>query len=61
MKRKHKCVARGQSTSYCDGCRTNSTKCPLRDKFRRLRNTKKRTALYGPKTFSKESENEYSQ
>ena len=60
MKRKSKCVSRGQGTSYCDGCNTNSTKCPLRDKFRRLRNTKKRTAMYGPKTFSPENADDYS-
>lgn len=46
-KRKSKCVARGQSTHYCDGCKTASTKCPYRDKFRYLRRTKKGEALYG--------------
>ena len=42
MKRKAKCVARpwGES-NYCDGCKTNSTKCPYRIKCRELRNTKK--------------------
>lgn len=31
---------------FCDGCKTNSTKCPYRDKFRELRHTKKGAALY---------------
>lgn len=49
MKRRRgsKCVARGQDTYYCDGCKTTSTKCPYRDKFRDLRRTKKGEALYG--------------
>lgn len=40
MKRHCKCVARGKNTDYCDGCTTNSTKCPFGDKYRDLRNTK---------------------
>lgn len=40
MRRKSKCVARGKASAYCDGCTTNSTKCPNRDKYRELRNTK---------------------
>lgn len=40
MRRKSKCVARGKASAYCDGCKTNSTKCPYRDKYRDLRNTK---------------------
>lgn len=32
---------------FCDGCKTNSTKCPYRDKFRDLRHTKKGMQLYG--------------
>lgn len=42
MKRKRKCVARSWGESaYCDGCTTNSTKCPYRFKYAELRNTKK--------------------
>lgn len=41
-KQKHsKCFARGQHVHFCDGCKTNSTKCPFRDKYRNLRHTKK--------------------
>ena len=46
MKRKSKCYARGQSVHWCDGCKTTSTKCPYRDKFRILRKTKKGYELY---------------
>lgn len=31
---------------FCDGCKTNSTKCPYCDKFRELRRTKKGQGLY---------------
>lgn len=47
MKRKSKCVAEGQSVKLCDGCKTNSTKCPRRDKYRDLRHRKKGDQLYG--------------
>ena len=40
MKRKRKCIARGKKSVWCDGCHTNSTKCPLRDKYRDFRHTK---------------------
>ena len=40
-KLKKKCVAVGQSCQFCDGCKTISTKCPYRDKYRDLRRTKK--------------------
>ena len=40
MKRKRKCIARGKRAVWCDGCCTNSTRCPLRDKYRDLRHTK---------------------
>ena len=46
MKRKCKCIAKGQSVLWCDGCKTNSTKCPMRDKYRDLRRTKKGAELY---------------
>lgn len=50
MKRKFKCKARGQSTQWCDGCKVfmqGSGKCPFRDKYRDLRNTKKGKNYYG--------------
>ena len=41
-KRKNKCYAVPKSMhKICDGCKTNSTKCPYRDKYRDLRNTRK--------------------
>ena len=40
MKRKRKCIARGKKSVWCDGCHTNSTKCPLRDKYKDFRHTK---------------------
>ena len=46
VKRKAKCIARGKSTQWCDGCKTTSTKCPYRDKYRDLRHTKKGDVLY---------------
>lgn len=45
--RRRKCIARGKSTYWCDGCNTNSTKCPYRDKYRDLRNTKYGREKYG--------------
>lgn len=41
MKRKSKCFATPKWEKYCDGCKTNSTKCPYRYKYRDLRNKKK--------------------
>lgn len=38
-KSRRKCVARGQSTQYCDGCAHCTTKCPQRDKWTTLKNT----------------------
>lgn len=45
-KSRDKCVARGQDVHFCDGCKTTSTKCPYRDKYRDLRHTKKGDTLY---------------
>lgn len=43
MKRKSKCVAMPQGfKDVCDGCKTCSTKCPYRDKYRDLRANEKR-------------------
>ena len=50
MKRQFKCKARGQATQLCDGCKvlsSGSGKCPERDKYRDLRNSKKGIKLYG--------------
>ena len=50
MRRKFKCKARGQATQWCDGCKLlicGSGKCPQRDKYRDLRNTRKGIKLYG--------------
>ena len=47
-RRKRKCVARGKETAWCDGCRTTSTKCPNRDKYRDLRHTKYGNNKYNP-------------
>ena len=59
-KRKRKCVARGQRMHFCDGCKTNSTKCPYRDKYRDLRRTKKGAALCGSTNeIIEEGENDY--
>ena len=49
MKRKFKCKAVGQHVHWCDGCELllyGSGKCPQRDKYRDLRNTKKGGRLY---------------
>ena len=49
MKRKFKCKAVGQHVYWCDGCKllpNGSGKCPQRDKYRDLRNTKKGGRLY---------------
>ena len=40
MKKHKKCIAWSKRSLWCDGCKTNSTKCPLRDKYRDLRHTK---------------------
>lgn len=40
MKRKRKCYATPKWEKFCDGCKTNSTKCPYRYKYRNLRNQK---------------------
>lgn len=37
MKRKSKCYATPKWYKFCDGCKTNSTKCPLRNKTKDLR------------------------
>lgn len=34
MKRKSKCYATPEWAKICDGCKTNSTKCPYREKAR---------------------------
>ena len=41
MKRKSKCFAVPKGLKNCDGCKTTSTKCPYRYKYRKLRNSKK--------------------
>ena len=50
MRRKFRCRARTQGiTDYCDGCKKyfhGSGKCPQRNKYRDLRNTKKGRCLY---------------
>lgn len=46
---KHKCMAVGQGTwldGRCEICKTRSTKCPYRNKYRDLRHTKKGDSLY---------------
>lgn len=39
-KKRRKCVAWSKSALWCDGCKHISTKCPMRDKYRDLRDTK---------------------
>ena len=56
MKRKQKCIARGKRAVWCDGCCTNSTKCPLRDKYRDLRHTKYGKEKYKGSDTDTESE-----
>ena len=53
-KKKKKCVAWSKASLYCDGCKTNSTKCPYRDKYRDLRHTKYGDEKYIP--YKKEIE-----
>lgn len=48
MKRKRKCVAWSKDALWCDGCKHVSTKCPMRDKYRLLRNTKYSKEKYHP-------------
>ena len=48
MKRRRKCVAWSKSALWCDGCKRQSTKCPMRDKYRDLRNTKYGREKYWP-------------
>lgn len=45
-KRKSKCIAAPRWAGFCDGCNSNSTKCPYRYKYRELRNAKKGELLY---------------
>lgn len=33
-KAKRKCIAVSKAALWCDGCRTTSTKCPMREKYR---------------------------
>lgn len=40
-KTKRKCVSVPIWAKFCDGCKTTSTKCPYRYKYRDLRNKKK--------------------
>ena len=40
MKKKKKCLSWTKSELWCDGCNTQSSKCPYRNKYRDLRNTK---------------------
>lgn len=44
-KHKRKCYAKPEG--ICDGCKTNSTKCPYRHKYRDLRNSKKNKVEVG--------------
>ncbi len=44
MKRKSKCYATPKWAKFCDGCRTNSTKCPYREKTRDGRHRQKAEA-----------------
>lgn len=48
IKHKKKCVAWPKSSLYCDGCKTNSTKCPYRNKYRDLRHTNYGKEKYHP-------------
>ena len=48
MKQRRKCVAWSKASMYCDGCKHISAKCPMRDKYRLLRNTKYGKEKYYP-------------
>lgn len=52
---KRKCVSRGHSTYFCDGCKRQGTKCPCRNKYRDLRHTKFGDEKYHP--YKNEKEN----
>lgn len=45
-KKKRKCIAWSKESLYCDGCKQNGGRCPYRDKYRDLRNTKYGNELY---------------
>lgn len=46
--KRRKCHARSKASFYCDGCKGMPGKCPMRDKFRDLRNTKYGQEKYNP-------------
>ena len=49
MKRKkRKCIAWSKSSLWCDGCKQMGGRCPYRDKYRDLRNTKYGNEKYHP-------------
>lgn len=56
LKRKRKCVAWSKQSLFCDGCHSNATKCPLRNKYRDLRNTK-----YGKELYRHKYRHDYNQ